>query len=177
MKYKVLKKFSTILNGKKTTFQAGDVADLVDENIISECIEKGIIKLVPIMDTSLNSGHKDDNEMPTEKITLIKEVKKLKKKDDVFQYGEQMGITLDKSMKLDELKDIIIEHIENTADEDDVEYLTLEELQAFETEDELIGYGMSIGLEGLNDNFTRDELEDMICEYIENLKEAENEDL
>lgn len=177
MKYKVLKRFSTMLNGKKTTFQAGEVADLVDENVISECIEKGIIEIVPIMDTISNSGHKDNNKIPTDKIVLIEEVKKLKKKDDVLQYGEQIGIALDKSMKLDELKDIIIKHIENTADKDDVEYLTLEELQVFETEDELIEYGISIGLEGLNDNFTRDELEDMICEYIENLKVAENEDL
>lgn len=67
-----------------------------------------------------------------------------------------------------------IDYLED--DEDVVYYLTPEEISKLKTKDDIIQYGEEIGLEGLNDSYKREELEDMVNEYIENLT-GEDENL
>lgn len=52
-----------------------------------------------------------------------------------------------------------------------VELLSLKELKKFKLKSDVIEYGHSIGLDELNDNFNRDEIESMIIEYAQNLEE------
>ncbi len=84
---------------------------------------------------------------------------------------------LDKSSYMDtniNEEDENIDYLED--DEDVVYYLTPEEISKLKTKDDIIQYGEEIGLEGLNDSYKREELEDMVNAYIENLT-GEDENL
>ncbi len=57
----------------------------------------------------------------------------------------------------------------------EVEYLTEEQLKDFKTKDELIQYGESIGVEGLNKKSKLEDLVQTIFDYIEDLELEDDE--
>ncbi len=161
MKAKILKNFKAKYNGKIKSFKIGEVVELEGDDFIQEHVKKKLVEMVPIMDTQ-------------EEPTLIEKLKKMNNKSDVIKYAESVGVTeINKKSSRAEIEAMIISHVENDVENADVvEYLTHEELQDLDTEDNVIDYAMSLGLEEdvINNSATREELEVAILEHIESLK-------
>lgn len=127
MKYIAVQNFATIDNGRRINAVKGDIVELKDVDIITECISKKLVEDAPNVDE-------------------LDEVD-----DDLFNNNVE-------------------------GQEDELDYLSVEQIKKLKTKAEVVAYGQSIGLDEMNENFTRDELDEMVIEYIENL-EVENEDV
>ncbi len=130
MEYKVLKNFTSLINNQKIVFKKNQKIVLDDEVLIKECVQKNIIEIVPSMDTI------NDN---------------LSDKDKDEDGEDNQGIN-------------------PSYEHEGIKFLSPEEIRKLKTKDDVIEYGQSIGLDELNNNFKRDELEEMVIEYIENLE-------
>ncbi len=148
MRYKVLSGFTMLRNGKMVTVEKGSIVEMNDKSLTEECLNKKLIERV------------DDEEV-----------------EDFEDYIEQneegngqgnFEENFTKNEDFDEKNE--------TSEKSVVEYLSPEEIRGLKNKTEVVAYGQRIGLDELNEKFTRDELDEMVIEYIENL-EVENEDV
>ncbi len=180
MKAKVKLNFKIKIDNKIKNFEIGDFIETDDEDFVNKYSEKGILEIVPIMDTKTNALNSDDEHeysYAAGEYLTNEELKKLKTKADVIKYGESIGIAeIDNKLKREDIEDLILEHIANL--NAPTNYLTLDQLQELGTVDDLIEYAISIGVDEdiINAEQTREEFENAIIDYIAKL-EVENENI
>lgn len=136
MKYLVKKRFKALIAGENMVCKVGELVELDDQKLIKECKEKGLIQNVSIMDT--NTDFTDE------------EFEELEANDDFNEFEGD-------------------DEFEEDNDDENVEYLSLEEIKKLKSKNDVIEYGQKLGLYELNDNFSRDELNEMVYERVTNL--------
>lgn len=144
MKYLVKKRFKVLIAGENMVCKVGELVELDDQKLIKECKEKGLIQNVPIMDT--NTDLADD------------EFEELEANDDFDEFEGD-------------------DEFEEDNDDENVEYLSLEEIKKLKSKNDVIEYGQKLGLYELNDNFSRDVLNEMVYERVTNLIGANDEEI
>lgn len=115
MEFKALKRFTAIIDGKATTINKGDFAEILDDELLKECFERGILEDVPIMDTEEDEADEAD----TNEFLTLQQLQKLKNKNSVISYGNSIGLyEIDDSLTRSEIEHKIFEYI-NTLDGED----------------------------------------------------------
>lgn len=170
MKYIALSGFSTMRAGNRVVVEKGSVVEMNDKTLIDECMKKKLIEKCEDEEVEHFDEYdiKQDNEDFDE--YDIEQDNEDFDEDDVVQnnvdFDENHVEQVDETLK-------VVESKENS---EKVVYYTSEQIKKLKTKADVVAYGQSIGLDELNDNFSRDELDEMVIEYIENL-EVENEDV